>query len=119
MRRDLHARIAVRALVAIALVCAGPVARADGGADPGDAVAEAAFHAAEARLARGDLRGATDAFVAIADASPRSIWADDALAEGARGAEQGGELVRAVALWRRIAEQYPDSRQARRAQARL
>ncbi|HTJ45117.1 MAG TPA: hypothetical protein VL463_23585 [Kofleriaceae bacterium] len=95
---------------AIAIVIAVMIA----GADP-----DAGFHAAEQKLAAGDVAGAVDAFVAVADSAPGSTWADDALAEAARGAEQLGQLARAAQLYRRIALQYPDSRQARRAEARL
>jgi tetratricopeptide (TPR) repeat protein len=88
---------------------------AAGAPDP----AEQGFHAAEAKLAQGDVAAAVDAFVAVADGAPASTWADDALAEAARGAEQLGDLGRAAQLDRRIVQQYPDSRQARRAEARL
>lgn len=83
-----------------------------------DAAAEAAFTAAEQRLARGDVAGAVDDFVRVADQAPDSRWADDALAEAARGAERLGQLARAAGLYRRIFDRYPDSRQARRAKAR-
>src|SRR5262249_53759452 len=111
-RRSRRRRDAVRALALIVVLAVAAGARADA---PAPSDGGAGSHAAEARLVAGDVAGAVDAFVAVADGAPRSQWADDALAEAARGAEQLGQLARAAALWRRIGEVYPDSRQARRA----
>jgi tetratricopeptide (TPR) repeat protein len=114
------------ALIALAVI-GGPVragaadARDAGPADAPLVVApdeQAAFDAALQRLAAGDPT-AIDALIAIADRAPTSPWADDALAEAARGAERAGQLARALALDQRIVRAYPDSRQARRAQARV
>lgn len=100
--------IAIAVVAAIALVATR--ARADASGD--------AFDRALRRLAAGEVT-AIDDLVALADAAPTSPWADDALAEAARGAEAAGQLHRAAALYQRILTAYPDSRQARRAQARI
>jgi tetratricopeptide (TPR) repeat protein len=107
----------VRALIALVVIGAvgGAAAVADPAPDPG----EAAYRAAEAKLAAHDVKGAIDAFVAVADDAPGSLWADDALALAARGAEDTGQLARAVTLYRRIVAQYPSGNQARRAEAQL
>ncbi|MCE9573495.1 MAG: hypothetical protein K8W52_10075 [Deltaproteobacteria bacterium] len=98
-------------LIVLAMIAfSSAPARADAQSD--------AFDRALRRLAAGEL-AAIDDLVGIADAAPTSPWADDALAEAARGAETAGQLPRAIGLYRRIVAVYPDSRQARRAQARI
>jgi tetratricopeptide (TPR) repeat protein len=102
-------RAALGALAIVAL-WAG-IARADAGED--------AFRAASEKLGAGDLEGAQQAFEAIAAADPQGAWADDALAEAAQAAERRGRLDDAHRLWRRVLDQYPSSRAARRARARV
>jgi tetratricopeptide (TPR) repeat protein len=99
----------VAALVVIAL--AAGVARADD--------AEAAFREASRLVVAGDYAGAQAAFEAVAAIDPQGPWADDALAEAATAAERRGDLDGARRLWRRVLAEHPDSRQSRRARARV
>jgi tetratricopeptide (TPR) repeat protein len=104
--------VKVAVLVAAFLVVGA--AGAEGAADP-----EQAFRAATQRIAAGDFEGAQRAFEAVAELDPTGPWADDALAEAAGAAERRGDLDGARRLWRRVLEEHPDSRQSRRARARL
>ncbi len=99
------------ALVALALAL---------GVSPAHAADPAADFRAAARLyADGDLAAAQAAYEAVAAADPTGPWADDALSEAAGIAEKRGELLAARALWRRLVDEHPTSRQVRRARARL
>jgi tetratricopeptide (TPR) repeat protein len=105
-------RAAIAVIVIVALASA---VRAD--PEPGPDPADARFRAATARAATGDRSGALADFVAIADTAPDSPWADDALVEAARLAEQQADPARAGALLTRMADRYPASRSARWARA--
>ena len=93
--------------VLLTILCAAAAAHAD--------PAEDAFRAASQKLADGDVAGAQQAFEATAALDPRGPWADDALAEAAGAAERLGDLEAARRLWRRVVDEFPDSRQSRRA----
>lgn len=84
--------------------------------------ADAAFDRATALVAAGDDGAAAEALEALAARWPDSARADDALFLAARLAEDElGDPARALALYRRLVERYPDSRVAlaagRRAEA--
>ncbi|MCA9674693.1 MAG: tetratricopeptide repeat protein, partial [Myxococcales bacterium] len=111
MRAATIGRILVAvALVALAVVGAAPARAGDRASD---------FRVATRLYADGDLDAAQAAFEAVAAADPRGPWADDALSEAANVAEKRGDLDAARRLWRRVVDEYPQSRQSRRARARL
>jgi tetratricopeptide (TPR) repeat protein len=101
----------VKLALALLVLCVAAVAHAD--------PAEDAFRGASEKLAAGDLAGAEQAFEAVAAIDPRGPWADDALAEAASAAERLGDLEAARRLWRRVVDEFPDSRQSRRARVRV
>jgi tetratricopeptide (TPR) repeat protein len=105
-------RVATLATILVVVVAAA-VAHA------GDGDAEAAFRAATQLVAAGDFAGAEAAFEAVAAIDPTGPWADDALAEAATAGERRGDLDGARRLWQRVLTEFPDSRQARRARARV
>jgi len=105
---------AAAALALIALV-ALPAARVAAQDD----AAGVAFRAASQQLAAGDLEGAQAAFEAVNAMDPRGPWADDALSEAAEIAERRNDLATARRLWRRVVDEYPSSRQVRRARVRV
>jgi tetratricopeptide (TPR) repeat protein len=92
------------------------------GEDAGAGVASAdpeAFEAATALEDAGQVAEAVRAFVALADRSPTSPFADDALAEAARLREEKlTDPQGALALYERLVREYPDSRLALRASRR-
>jgi len=105
--------VIARAAVVVALVLAIAPAHADG--DDG----AAAFRAAEQLLGAGELEAAQAAYEAVANRYPDGPWADGALLEAGELAERRGDLDGAIALWQRLLDDYPTSREARRARARM
>jgi tetratricopeptide (TPR) repeat protein len=102
----------IRGLVALLLLSAG-VAAAQPDPDERD------FHAAEAQAAAGDHAAAIAAFEALVTRAPDGPWADDALAEAMRTAEDAGDLAAARRLGEQLLAAYPSSRLARRVRAHL
>lgn len=96
------------------VVCGVGGARADLVDDSG-----AAFERASQLLYEGREVEAAEAFVAIAEQSPNSLFADDALFEAGRLYEERlGDPARALALYEELLERFPDSRAARAARRR-
>lgn len=78
-----------------------------------------AFYAAADLAQGGRAAEALEDFVALADRSPRDAFADDALLEAARLAEERlGDPRRALALYERLLREHPSSRLAVRAARR-
>lgn len=104
------------------LVCslgAGNAAANDAGPSSAADI-EARFHRATDAMARGQHAEAARALVSIADEAPENRFADDALFSAAQLFEERlGEPARAADLYRRLLDQYPDSRTSLAASRRL
>jgi len=79
-----------------------------------------AFRAAVELETSGDFERAAAAFVALAQKAPDDDFADDALMKAARLYEERLSVpARAVELYQRVIDDYPQSRLGRRAQTRV
>lgn len=79
----------------------------------GELAAEAQFRLGENRRARGDLRGAVDAFVKLPILYGHPRWVRQGLLQAGRTYEQLGQKDKAARFYDELRTQHPDSDEAR------
>ncbi|HOQ28715.1 MAG TPA: tetratricopeptide repeat protein, partial [Armatimonadota bacterium] len=85
----------------------------------GDAAAELQLRKGEALQAQGKHADAATEFLKVAVLYPQSEWAPKAQYQAGQAYENAKEKTRAIAVYRALIEQYPQSQAAEQARARL